>query len=417
MPHNSPLIIKQDKHKISKAQLTNNVISIVEKLKKAGFQAYIVGGGVRDLLLSCKPKDFDIATDAKPEQVRAIFKNSRIIGRRFRLIHVYFGRDIIEVATFRASPESEDNDDHVVLDGGRIVRDNIYGTIDEDIWRRDFTVNSLYYDPIEGTIIDYCDGFKDVQNHTLKLLGNPETRYREDPVRMLRALRFSAKLNFNIDKATRAPIKNYEFHNLLDDVPKARLFEEYNKMFLSGNAEKCFYILKEYKLFYKLFPFTATQQLEEHFPQHLSFVHAVLQSTDTRITNNLPINPAFLLAAFLWHALHLEHKQMTRGKTNKEYTWRQAAQTIIKKQNAYLTIPKRVAMVIEDIWFLQRLFNKTNKSAVVKAAEHSKFRAGFDFLVIRSKLEPVNEQLLTWWQQYEAASDKTRVILLDKYGE
>lgn len=416
MPNYSPVIIEQDKHKISKKQLTKNVISVIEKLKKAGFQAYIVGGGVRDLLLSYKPKDFDIATDAKPEQVRAIFKNSRIIGRRFRLIHVYFGREIIEVATFRASPKSDDNDDHVMLDG-RIVRDNIYGTIDDDIWRRDFTVNSMYYDPIDGQIIDYCNGFEDLQNHTLKLLGDPKTRYREDPVRILRALRFSAKLDFNIEEKTLAPIKDKEFHDLLDNVPKARLFEEYNKMFLGGHAEKCFYILKEHELFYKLFPFTATQQIEDHYPQHLSFVHAVLKSTDTRIENDLPINPAFLIAAFLWHALHLEHKKMTKGKTNKEYTWRQAAHSIIKKQNAFLTIPKRVALVMEDIWFLQRLFNRTHKNAIVKAAEHSKFRAGFDFLVIRSELEPVNEQLLSWWQQYEAASDKVRAKLLDKYGE
>lgn len=418
----NPNIIDQKTHKIASEQLNNDVISVVKKLKKAGFLGYIVGGGVRDLLLGYKPKDFDIATDAKPEQVRKIFKNSRIIGRRFRLVHIYFGREIIEVATFRSNPSAEQvanndiNADHATLDG-RIIRDNVYGTIEEDAWRRDFSINALYYDPIDGVIVDYCNGFEDLNSHSLRILGNPETRYREDPVRLLRALRFSAKIDFKIERKTLAPIKNQEICDLLDDIPRSRLFEEYNKLFLYGHAEKTFYLLKEYNLLHKLFPLTATQELEDIYPQHISFLHAVLQSTDNRFDAELPINPAFLIAAFLWHPLQLEHQNLTggRSKNNKEYIWRQAAHKTIKKQNLYLSIPKRFTKVMEDIWYLQRLFNKTNYRSIEKAANHPKFRAGFDFLNIRSTIEPVNEHLLKWWQKFERSNEKARYQLLEQY--
>lgn len=418
-----PKIIHQDIHKIDQNRVNKNVISILNKLKKAGFHAYIIGGGVRDLLLGYKPKDFDIATDARPEQVRSLLKNSRIIGRRFKLVHVYFGREIVEVATFRATPSQEIqqandlNSDHATLDG-RIIRDNIYGDIEDDIWRRDFTVNAIYYDAIDQEIVDYCSGYQDLLNHCLKMLGDPEVRYQEDPVRMLRALRFAAKLDFTIDEDTLAPINDREFHDLLDAIPKARLFEEYNKLFLHGHAEKSFYLLKEHLLLNKLFPFTATHNIEQEFPQHLSFLHAVLQSTDNRVQNELPINPAFLLAAFLWHPLQLEHKSLignSKSKNSKEYIWRQATHLTIKKQNQNLAIPKRFTKVIEDIWYLQRLFNKTNKKSIIKAATHPKFRAGFDFLNLRADTEVINESILKWWQNYEAADDKTRKKLLDNY--
>lgn len=427
-----PVIIPQSEHKIQADQLDKRVIKILKKLKEAKFQAYIVGGGVRDLLLGYKPKDFDIATDARPEQIRSLFKNSRIIGRRFRLVHIFFGRDIIEVATFRASPDIDNNDnnpsdikskhhseiseDNHTTEEGRIIRDNTYGSLDDDIWRRDFSINALYYDAIDETIVDYCKGYQDIKNHVIRILGEPETRYREDPVRMLRALRFAAKIDFTIEAKTLAPIKNFEFHNLLDDIPRARLFEEYNKLFLSGHSEKSFYKLTQFKLFNKLFPFTATQALENQYPQHLTFLHAVLKSTDNRFSNELPINPAFLIAAFLWHPL-LAEKNSISSKNNKEYIWRQAAHNIIKKQNKQLAIPKRFTMVMEDIWHLQRLFNKNNKKSIEKAARHPKFRAGFDFLNIRSDTEVVNNKSLKWWQEFEAADGIKREEILDNYDK
>lgn len=431
MSHTLPSVlakttIPKKEHQIRKDQINKNVIGILEKLKKEGFEAYIVGGGVRDLLLGHKPKDFDIATDATPEQIRGLFKNSRIIGRRFRLLHVYFGREIIEVATFRASPKQSDevhlrakefhehNDEHFIVEG-RIIRDNIYGTIDDDIWRRDFTMNALYYDAIDEIIIDYCDGYHDIKNRCIKILGDPSVRYREDPVRMLRALRFAAKLNFNIEEQTLKPITSYEYHNLLDNIPSARLFEEYNKLFLTGHSEKSFYILKQYKLINKLFPYTATKKIEEKFPQHLSFLTKVLQSTDNRVSNELPINPAFLLAALLWHQLQIEFTKIQSKQHGKEYLWRQAAHCLLKNQNKHLSIPKRFTKVIEEIWYLQRLLVKKQPKSVYKAAKHPKFRAGFDFFVIRSLVEPINQQQLDWWQQYESSTDIIRNQLLENY--
>ena len=417
-------IIAQNQHRISRTQISQNIINILETIKKAGFSAYIVGGGVRDLLLSHKPKDFDIATDATPEQVRGLFRNSRIIGRRFKLIHIFFGREIIEVATFRTSPQAEQtnnkeqpsNDSHLTVDG-RIIRDNIYGSLDDDIWRRDFTINALYYDAIDEQITDYCNGYLDLNNHVIKMLGDPETRYREDPVRMLRAIRFAAKLDFTIEQKTLEPLKNYEFINLLDGIPRARLFEEYNKLFLTGHAEKSFYLLKKYKLLHKLFPLTATAKIEEQYPEHLSFLHAVLKSTDQRIMNNLPVNPAFLIAAFLWHPMLQEHSKLCHKKTTREVFWREAALKIIKKQNDCLAIPKRFTLVMEDIWYLQRLFMKPHPKSIYKAAYHSKFRAGFDFLMLRSELEPMDKSKLAFWKEYESSDEKKRADILDDYAE
>lgn len=426
-----PTIILQNEHKISKKQLNKNVIDILEKLKKTGFSAYIVGGGVRDLILGYKPKDFDIVTDARPEQIRSLFINSRIIGHRFRLLQIYFGHEIIEVATFRASPKetylnnvskskSKSNNlgkpDHKA-DHLLIIRDNTYGTIDDDIWRRDFTINALYYDAIKEEILDYCDGYDDLKNHCIKILGDPKTRYKEDPIRMLRAIRFAAKLDFSIEEKSLAPIKDPDFHGLLDDISRSRLYEEYNKFCLTGHSEKSFYTLNQYKLFNKLFPYTATDNLKQKFPQHLSFLHAVLKSTD----NNLPINPAFLLAAFLWHSVQLQYEKLNsknpNSKHDREYLWREAAHTLIKKQNQSLSIPKSFTKVIEDIWYLQRLFNNSHPKAIHKAAKHPKFRAGFDFLVLRSEVEPVDENKLKWWQVYKAANDEARENILKNYEQ
>ncbi|MBP9723101.1 MAG: polynucleotide adenylyltransferase PcnB [Gammaproteobacteria bacterium] len=416
----TPDTIYSNTHKIQQDQIDNRVIQILAKLQQAEFLAYIVGGGVRDLVLGFKPKDFDIVTNATPEQIRGLFKNSRIIGKRFRLIHIFYGRDIIEVATFRAAPKVTHPDhqhpDHLAIDG-QIIRDNIYGTLEEDIWRRDFTINALYYDPISDQIIDYCNGYADLKNHQIRVLGDPIIRYREDPVRMLRALRFSAKLDFNIESTTLKPLSDKSFHELLNNIPPARLFEEYSKLFLTGHAEKSFLILKQHKLIHKLFPFTATNQMDSEYPQHLLFLHRVLENTDRRIQNNLPINPAFLLAAFLWHPLQLQHREFQTSNNSREHSWRLAAHKIIKKQNGHLAIPKRFTQIMEEIWYLQRLFNKTRKKAVHKAATHPKFRAGFDFLLIRSELENINTKLLKWWQEYEAANAEQRSQMLANYSE
>lgn len=438
-------ILKSAQHQLTKNQVNKNVLSILKKLKEANFHAYIVGGGVRDLLLGHKPKDFDIATDATPDQVRTLFKNSRIIGRRFRLVHVYFDREIIEVATFRAPPSenlakintkgNKNNQDdykhlansaHLEIDG-QIIRDNVYGSLDEDIWRRDFTINALYYDPYddqykspEGIIVDYCNGFEDLKNHTIRVLGDPLVRYREDPVRMLRALRFAAKLNFTVEKQSLQPIHDYQYIDLLNNVPPARLFEEYNKLFLTGHCAKSFELLNKHKLLHKLFPMTANARVIQAFPQHIEFLQKVLTNTDNRIANDLPVNPAFLLAAFLWHPLQLEHKNLqpkNSVKNSREHIWRDATHKIIKEQVAHLAIPKRFTKVMDEIWLLQRLFSKSNKKSLERAALHPKFRAGFDFLMLRSEFEDISAKKLQWWQQYEKADYPKRIELLNNYND
>lgn len=412
-----PQIINHTAHKICISQLTKSAVAIINKLEKAGFSAYIVGGGVRDLILGYKPKDFDIATDARPEQIKNIFKNSRIIGRRFRLAHIYFNKEIIEVATFRASPNEKLNnhtDEHSTIDG-QIIRDNIYGTIEDDIWRRDFTINALYYNPTENIILDYCNGYQDLINHQIKIIGDPNIRYREDPVRILRALRFTAKLDFNIHESALTPIKSTEFSDLLNNIPSARLYEEYNKFFLNGHAEKSFYVLKKYNYFNKLFPLTATKHINNEYPEHLGFIHNVLKNTDNRIINSLGVNPAFLLSVFLWHPMLLEHKNLKKNNNSYEYLWREAAYITIKKQNQVLNIPKRFVKIIEEIWYLQRLFNKKSIKAIKKAAYHPKFRAGFDFMILRSELETIEPNKLNFWKKYESSDYKTREQIINNY--
>ncbi|MGB5591837.1 MAG: polynucleotide adenylyltransferase PcnB, partial [Gammaproteobacteria bacterium] len=248
-------MVPRPDHNVSRSQISKNALRVLYRLKDAGYKAFLVGGGVRDLLLGREPKDFDIVTDALPDQVRSLFRNSRLIGRRFRLAHVHFGREIIEVATFRAAQDADVEDlDRQTDSGGRILRDNVYGDIDEDVWRRDFTCNALYYNIADFSIWDYAGGVQDIEAGTMRLLGEPEARYREDPVRMLRAVRFAAKLGFRIDPASEAPL--LELGELLAEVPAARLFDESIKLFLSGHAVQSYELLRRYNLFQHLFPAT-----------------------------------------------------------------------------------------------------------------------------------------------------------------
>ncbi|MFB3100627.1 MAG: polynucleotide adenylyltransferase PcnB, partial [Gammaproteobacteria bacterium] len=291
-----PQIIPRSEHGVSRSDISENALKVLYRLKNSGYQAYLVGGGVRDILIGLKPKDFDVATDAHPEQVRELFRNCRLIGRRFRLAHVHFGREIIEVSTFRASHNDAVNGEGHEEDG-RIIRDNVYGKLDDDVWRRDFTVNALYYNIEDYSIVDYIGGLEDVQNKQLRLIGIPEDRYREDPVRMLRAIRFAIKLDFSIHPVSEQPIR--KLAPLLEEIPEARLFEEFLKLFMSGQSEKTYHQLREYGLFAFLFP-----QTEEFLNRGDEFIHKLLSSafrnTDTRLAEDKPVTPAFLLAALLW---------------------------------------------------------------------------------------------------------------------
>ncbi len=398
-----PRIIPRAEHPISRNNISEAALKVLYRLKQAGYKSYLVGGGVRDLLLGREPKDFDIATDARPEQVRELFRNCRLIGRRFRLAHVHFGREIIEVATFRAHHETEGDR---IIEDGLIVRDNVYGDIDTDVWRRDFTVNALYYNIADFSIVDYVGGVEDIKAGRIRFIGEPEARYREDPVRMLRAIRFAAKLGFSIDSKTESPIP--KLTSLLNDIPPARLFEEVNKLFLGGCALQTFEQLRHYGLFGQLFPQIEKilKEEENHFP-HMLVIRA-LENTDQRIAQGKPINPAFLYSVMLWEPMQkqLEHFRMN-GASQFE-AQRLAADTVISQQIARVAIPRRFTTVIREIWALQdRLQNRHGRRPYILLT-HKRFRAAYDFLLLRAEVGGAPQELADWWTEFQIASEERR---------
>ncbi|MCK4707563.1 MAG: polynucleotide adenylyltransferase PcnB [Gammaproteobacteria bacterium] len=391
-----PTIISRGEHGISREQIDSRAIKVLYRLHNAGFQACLVGGGVRDLLLGLEPKDFDIATDAKPEEVRKLFKNCRLIGRRFRLAHVFFGRFIIEVATFRG--DHSDRTEHGVLDdSGRILRDNVYGTLEQDVWRRDFKVNALYYNIADFSVIDYADAMSDIKDRTLRMIGDPETRYREDPVRMLRAVRFAAKLDFKIHADTEKPI--YELAPVLSEIPSARLFDEAIKLFHSGYAVKCFELLRHYGLLKILFPQTEAAIQED--AEYEVFLIKVLQNTDRRIMEGKPVNPAFVFAALLWYSIASKAKQFLKDDLPFNMAMQKAIDKVLPNQLQITSIPKRLSMIMKDIWFLQeRLKNHSGKRAYSVFA-HQRFRAAYDFLCLRSAAGEIGDKDCKFWTELQ----------------
>ncbi|MFK8067758.1 MAG: polynucleotide adenylyltransferase PcnB [Gammaproteobacteria bacterium] len=395
-----PRIYKRSEHNISREAMSEQALKVLYRLKQAGYQAHLVGGGVRDLLLGVKPKDFDIATDAKPEQVRELFRNCRLIGRRFRLAHVHFGREIIEVATFRANHET--SGDRLIEDG-MILRDNVYGGIDDDVWRRDFTVNALYYNIADFSIVDYVGGVEDVKAGRIKFIGDPEERYREDPVRMLRAIRFAAKLDFTIDRATEKPISELTY--LLDDIPTARLFEEVNKLFLGGNALKTFEKLRHYGLFDQLFPQVEKSQQEEQESFTEKILTQALKNTDERISIGKPINPAFLYSVMLWQPMQVHFNHFVSNGAHPIEAQRLAADTVISKQIAKVAIPRRFTQMVREIWELQhRLQNRRGKKPY-NLLHNKRFRAAYDFLLLRSEVSETLKELTDWWTEFQEADE------------
>ena len=355
-----------------------------------------MGGGVRDLLLGREPKDFDVATDATPEQVKAVFRNCRLIGRRFRLAHVRFGREIIEVATFRSANFGKVEQNH----HGMVLDDNQYGTIEEDALRRDFTVNALYYNIADFSVVDYCNGLEDLQAGRLRLLGDPETRYREDPVRMLRAVRFAAKLGFNMDPATEAPLPRLGY--LLADVPPARLFEEVLKLFISGHAVSTFEKMRHYDLFGWLFPQTeeALSHEEHDFP--ITFVLKGLENTDKRLAEEKPVTPAFLFAVLLWEPLRRMAEQLERDEGMAPYpAIQQAAGWVIERQVQRVAIPRRFTTPMREIWSLQPRFHHIKGKRPARLLAHPRFRAGYDFLLLRAEAGEADPELAAWWTRYQ----------------
>jgi poly(A) polymerase len=453
-------IIPSSAHNISSQEISPAALKVLHRLNDSGYSAYLVGGGVRDLLLGKHPKDFDVTTDASPEQIRRVFSNSRIIGRRFRLVHVRYGREIVEVATFRGHgvdtaaevdldedldlledlepvendedfparrqedhPSSDRFDDershnqrpgdqrHLKRPTGVLASDNVYGTMEEDASRRDFTVNALFYCVKDSSVIDYCQGMRDLAAKQIRVIGNPEKRYREDPVRMLRAARLAAKLDFTIEKNSAAPIA--DLANLLSHVPPARLYDELVKMIVGGHSLPAFDLLQHYGLFEYLFPQTYASLFGQQGEMALRLIKLALKETDARIAAEKSINPAFMIAILLWEPLQ-ERMQFHESEGNNLYVAMQLAQNdVVREQLRCFSAPRRVITTVREIWTLQYQLVQTRKHRVLRAYEHPRFRAGYDFLLLRAKAGEPLESLGDWWTRFQNADVETQEAMMD----
>lgn len=403
-------VVSRDNHTVSRKNISKNALRVLYKLAEAGFHAYLVGGSVRDLLLDKVPKDFDIATNAHPEELKKLFRNARIIGRRFRIVHIRFGREIIEVTTFRAHhvslrPISDDlprkriqNLDSAHSSAGMILRDNVYGDIDEDALRRDFTINALYYTVDGFSVLDFCEGIDDLQSKLIRMIGNPEERYKEDPVRMLRALRFSAKLDFEIEENTLRPLNKLAY--LLESISSARLFDETLKLFTSGHAVKSFELLSEFKPgMYLLAP--TLKALESADPAACELVNLALQNTDTRLSEGKSVTPAFLFAALLWPVLQNQLKAATGVEGSPLPNYQSIVSEVLMEQIKYTAIPKRFTFASREIWELQNRLQKRNRRSIESAYNHPRFRAAYDFLLLREESGEELGGLGQWWTEFQ----------------
>ena len=383
-----PLIIPRAEHTLSRSEISEPALKVLYRLHKARYQAYLVGGCVRDLLLGVPPKDFDVVTNATPDQIKRLFRNCRLIGRRFRLAHVCFGDEMIEVATFRAPHDVVDTQKAHQSEHGVLLRDNVYSKdIRDDVLRRDFTVNALYYNIADFSIVDYVGGFQDVYSKTLRLLGDPYTRYREDPVRMLRAIRFASQRDLSLAPETEAPFA--ELAPLITHASHARLFEELPKLFLKGAARKTFKALHQSPLFPYLFP--GVHRVLQASPDNMVWIDAVLESTDARVLQGKPVTIAFVLAGFLWPVLQSQSDQ---------FGWEEAA-IVFAEQDATIQITKRMQQICYDIWALQSRLEHPNERYASRLLGEQRFRAAFDFLAVRVRAGENLAKPLKWWEDYQ----------------
>jgi poly(A) polymerase len=448
-PAGAPRIIPRAGHPISRQGISPNALRVLYRLREGGYQAFLVGGCLRDLMLGVTPKDFDVATSARPEEVKRLFRNCRLIGRRFRLAHVFFGHDIIEVATFRAAsaplpgteveddpdillevgasednPEAEaesdaererdadqdederDPGDRVTDDQGRILRDNTYGTIDEDVWRRDFTCNGLYYNIEDFSLWDYVGAMEDIAARRLRLIGDPEQRYREDPVRMLRAARFEAKLGFTLDAGTENGIS--ELRELLTDVPAARLFDETLKLFLTGHGVKSFEVLRRRGLLGVLYP-----GVEGFFRKHPGslveqLLVAGLANTDERVQAGKSVTPTFLFTLLLYGPIAAHIEQQPQEKWSDVGTILDACDAALREATRRVTIPKRFSLGVRDMFALQPQLEQPRSRRVLRLIEQPRFRAAFDLLQLRAQVGMAPKELVDWWAALQSASPAQR---------
>ncbi|MGB7478784.1 MAG: polynucleotide adenylyltransferase PcnB, partial [Burkholderiaceae bacterium] len=398
-----PEVFGPDQHGIDPALVSANAVRVTRTLQEAGFAAFIVGGAVRDLLLHVKPKDFDVATNATPEQVKKLFRRAFIIGRRFQIVHVMFGQELIEVTTFRgASAEEAPKDEH-----GRVLRDNTFGPQHEDALRRDFTINAMYYDPATQSVLDYHGGMADIQAGRLRIIGAPEARYREDPVRMLRVVRFAAKLDFAIDADTAAPIA--VMAPLINNVPAARVFDEMLKLLMSGHALACLRQLREQGLHHGLLPLLDVV-LEQ--PMGKKFVTLALENTDARIRAGKPVSPSFLFASLLWQQVLEKWKAYQAAGEYPIPALHLAADDVVHAQADKLALQRRIVSDMRDIWAMQPRFERRSGKSPYRLLENPRMRAGYDFLLLRCAAGEAEAELGEWWTAFIAADGAGRDALL-----
>ena len=396
-----PRVVPRAEHGISRKDISPNALRVLYRLREGGFAAYLVGGAVRDLLIGGHPKDFDVATDATPDQVKSLFRNCRLIGRRFRLAHVIYGRETIEVATFRSN-EDDGSGSREMGDEGRIHRDNVYGSIEDDAVRRDFTANALYYAIEDFSVRDYVGGFEDVQARVLRLIGDPESRYREDPVRMLRAVRLASKLDFSIDPAAADPLPRLS--PLLAGAAPARLFDECLKMFMAGHGERSFLGLERHGLLPALFGETAKALATNRSGVLRETLLGALRSTDARVREEKPVTPAFLFAALLWPAYCRELAVLQKSGVDPLVAQQRAADRVTLHQAERIALPRRFSQPMQEIWLLQPRFGNRQRKRVFRLLAHPRFRAAYDFLELRASTSPDLADDLAFWSEAQASS-------------
>ena len=405
-----PAVIPVSNHGITRDRISSGSRRVCETLQSHGHKAYVVGGAVRDLLIGAEPKDFDVATDATPEEVRRAFRRSRIIGRRFQIVHVMMGHETIEVTTFRGTLDANTKKD----EHGRVLHDNVFGNQAEDAARRDFTANALYFDPATEAVIDYHHGVGDLKQKTLRMIGEPRARYREDPVRMLRAVRLAAKLGLIIDPAARTPIR--DMAGLLENVPAARLFDEMLKLLTSGHSVKCITQLRDEGLHHGLLPLLDVI-LEQ--PLGERFVMLALANTDDRVRRGKGTSPGFLFATLLWHEVLAHWEKLKAAGESKIPALYQAMDTVLEVQGEKLAITRRIAGDIKDIWALQPRFDNRAGKRPYGLLEQPRFRAGYDFLLLRAASGEIDSELGEWWTRFQDADgeQRARMLLPEQAGD
>ena len=402
---NQSAMLSPKEHGINPQLISPNAIRVTQTLQEAGYKAFIVGGAVRDLLLGIKPKDFDVATNATPEQVKRLFRRAFIIGRRFQIVHVMFGQEIIEVTTFRGtSSENAPKDEH-----GRVLRDNTFGEQHEDAVRRDFTINAMYYDPASQTVLDYHNGIADIRSRVLRIIGQPEARYREDPVRLLRVVRFAAKLDFTIAPTTREPIQIMA--PLINNVPAARVFDEMLKLLLSGHALACLRQLRKEGLHHGLLPLLDVV-LEQ--PLGEKFVTLALANTDERVRQGKPVSPGFLFASLLWHQVLEKWNAYQAAGEYPIPALHLAADDVLDTQTEKLALQRKIASDMRDIWAMQPRFERRIGKSPYKLLEHLRLRAGYDFLILRCASGEIDQEIGDWWTAFINGDGAQRQELISR---